>query len=228
MIQLVVFDLAGTTVYDPDGVGRCFKAALDAAGVPWSADQVNAIMGTPKPLAIATLLELAGRDRSEAHAIHEDFRSRMIAYYRHDPEVVEVSGTTDCFRALKAMGVKVGLDTGFDRPIVDALLERMGWSSDLIDTSVTSDEVARGRPHPDLALEAMKRTGVDSAKNVAKVGDTPSDLGEGTSAGCALVIGVTEGTHSREQLEPHPHTHLVGSVRDVPALIAAYNASPSA
>ena len=86
---------------------------------------------------------------------------------------------------------------------------------------MTSDEVPRGRPFPDLVFRVMELTGVSDVKRVAKVGDTPSDLGEGTAAGCGWVIGVTEGTHTRAQLEGHPHTHLLGSIRELPALLKA-------
>ncbi len=58
-VGLVVFDIAGTTVEDPDGVGGCLKAALSADGIAWEADSVNAIMGIPKPMAIQQLMELA-------------------------------------------------------------------------------------------------------------------------------------------------------------------------
>ena len=37
---------------------------------------------------------------------------------------------------------------------------------------------------------------------------------EGTAAGCGLVIGVTAGSHTAEQLEAVPHTHLVGTVAE--------------
>lgn len=65
----------------------------------------------------------------------------------------------------------------------------------------------------------MRRTGVSSARSVAKVGDTPSDLQEGTAAGCGLVIGVTIGTHTRAQLAPHSHTRLIDSLDELPALL---------
>ena len=70
-----------------------------------------------------------------------------------------------------------------------------------------------------MIRELMRRRGVAEAARVAKVGDTPVDLEEGTSAGCGLVIGVTNGSHSREELATWPHTHLVASVREVPALL---------
>jgi phosphonatase-like hydrolase len=122
---------------------------------------------------------------------------------------------------LKAAGIKVFVDTGFDRPIVDALLQRMAWEKNkLIDGSVTSDEVAHGRPHPDLIFRAMELAGVSDVKRVAKVGDTVSDLGEGTAAGCGWVIGITSGAFTKEQLSAVPHTHLINRIPDVLEIIS--------
>jgi phosphonatase-like hydrolase len=219
-IRLVVFDMAGTTVADQNGVGGCLQAGLRADGIEVDVNQVNSVMGIPKPLAIRQLLEEFGEvaDAPRIDAIHKDFQARMIEHYRRSPDVSEVPGATEAFRKLQANGIKVALDTGFDRTIVDVILDRLGWNEGVIDASVASDEVARGRPFPDLIFHLMKQLEVNDAAEVAKVGDTPSDLLEGTAAGCAFVVGVTEGTHSLEQLAVHPHTHLVGSVRDVPAL----------
>ncbi len=80
---------------------------------------------------------------------------------------------------------------------MEVLLGRLGWDGCVIDASVTSDEVPQGRPHPDLILEAMKRTGVEDVASVMKVGDTPSDLLEGTAAGCGMVVGVVPAAPTR-------------------------------
>ena len=58
-----------------------------------------------------------------------------------------------------------------------------------------------------MILKAMRDLGVSDAGRVAKVGDTPSDLEEGTAAGCGLVVGVTGGSHTRTAARtrpPHP------------------------
>lgn len=217
MIRLAVFDIAGTTVYDPDGVGQCLKEALTAAGVPWQHEEVNGIMGTPKPVAIAKLMEIAGVT-GEVEPIFQDFRARMLAYYRESQEVCEIPGAEALFARLHANGIKVALDTGFDREIVDAVVARLGWA-DKVDFTVASDEVANGRPAPDLVYRAMELAGVTDVAEVAKIGDTPSDLGEGTAAACRYVIGVTYGTHREEQLRPLPHTHLAGSLEQVGDII---------
>jgi phosphonatase-like hydrolase len=221
-IDLVVFDMAGTTINDDDGVNRCVRAALEAVGVKVTREAVNRVMGIPKPVAIAHLLEEAGRgDLLEKLAeIHDDFVSRMIRFYQTDASVHEIPGASETFRRLKAAGIRVGLDTGFTRDIVDVVLARLGWNDkSLVDVTVTSDEVPRGRPHPDLLQRAMHLLDLTDPRRVAKVGDTPSDLEEGTRAGCGMVVGVTEGSHTVEQLRPCQHTHLIGTVAEIPALL---------
>jgi phosphonatase-like hydrolase len=224
-IRLVVFDMAGTTVYDGDAVHRAFAGALQAAGIPVTRDEINEVMGLPKPEAIRLLLERKLKDTGQhgperIAVIHNDFVGRMIRFYESDPSVREADGAADTFRRLRRAGIKVALDTGFSRAITDVIVQRLGWAQHgLVDASVTSDEVERGRPHPDMILRAMQLTGITDAKRTAKVGDTPSDLQEGMAAGCAMVIGVTTGSHTRQQLEACPHTHLIEGVSALPALL---------
>ncbi|MGP0063021.1 MAG: phosphonatase-like hydrolase [Isosphaeraceae bacterium] len=222
-IELVVFDMAGTTVNDEDSVNRCLREALGAAGLPVTLEEVNSVMGIRKPEAIAILVERKGRlqdlgDRLED--IYRDFVDRSITFYRNDPRVHEIPGATRVFQMLEGAGIRVALNTGFDRTITDVLLERLGWTKNaFIDASISSDEVARGRPFPDMIHALMKRMGIEDPQRVAKVGDTPADLEEGRNARCGLVIGVTQGTHCREELERYPHTHLIETVADLPSLL---------
>jgi len=141
----------------------------------------------------------------------------MIQFYRDDPGVGEMPGASKTFALLKKHDIRVALNTGFSRDITSVLLQRMPWMNvGLVDDTICSDEVPRGRPYPDMIFTLMKKLKVESSSSVAKVGDTPSDLQEGNSAGCGWVIGVTNGSHTREQLLPYPHTHVIGSVVELP------------
>ena len=222
--DLVVFDIAGTTVFDGDAVGLCLRRALEkVAGEAFDRDAVNAVMGIAKPVAIRTLL--AGRrgappDDAEVNRIYDDFEHEMLEHYRTAPEVRPADGAADVLGELRRRGVKVALDTGFGRAITDVVLRRLGWGvPGVVDAVVTSDDVRAGRPAPDMVMRAMQLTGVRDPRRVVKVGDTPSDLHEGTNAGCGMVIGVTSGSHTADELRPHPHTMLVHSVRDVPHVL---------
>jgi phosphonatase-like hydrolase len=222
MIELVVFDMAGTTVFDGDAVNASFRAALAASNVEADSATVNTVMGLHKPEAIRILLGNQGRSftEDEVETIHDDFERRMLAYYATDPAVREVPGALAAFVALKQAGIKVALNTGFGRSIVDVILKRLGWqSSEAIDATVTSDEVPHGRPHPDMIKALMAQLGVRDPRRVAKVGDTKADLEEGTNAGCGHVIGVATGSLTHEQLRSYPHTHLLKSVAEIPALL---------
>lgn len=226
-IKLVIFDMAGTTVRDDDAVNACLRAAL-APHADVSRDEVNSVMGLPKPMAIRLILQqkLLGKQAvSDAlvNAVHADFLSRMIGHYEQAPGIEPMPYAVDTFCQLKEAGLHIALDTGFSRPIVNAILKRLGWDEGgLLDATVASDEVQRGRPHADLALKAMELIGIREPKRVAKVGDTPSDLQEGMAAGCGLIIGVTNGTHTRQQLVPYPHTHLLDSLRELPAVVLGH------
>jgi len=223
-IKLAIFDMAGTTVYDDDFVTKalCKALATQQYMVPLSA--ANEVMGIAKPVAIKMLLERfypEAAPTADIDTLHDTFLQIMIDFYRNEPGICEIEGATDTFKALQSQGIKVGLDTGFSRDITDIIIERLGWQ-DLLDVSVSSDEVAQGRPYPDMIWKAMELTGISEVQQVAKVGDTPVDLEEGHRAGCALVVGVLSGANGKEVLEQYPHTHIVDSVSDITGLIHSF------
>lgn len=219
---LAVFDVAGTTVLDGDAVVECLIAALEKH-VPVSRRQALAVMGLPKPVAIRQILSSAGvaegqaLDAATADA-HAQFRKGMIERYRTGP-LEPAEGAEQVFAALRAGGVRVALDTGFSRDILDTVLDRLGWAGgDKVDFSIASDEVERGRPHADLVHRAMALAQVSEPALVAKIGDTPSDIEEGLAAGCGLVVGVTYGTHTREELDG-PGVEVIDRLADLLPLL---------
>lgn len=223
-LDLVVFDMAGTTVADADSVHRCLMDALErAAGIRVGRDACNRVMGIPKPTAILQLIqESEGARPADARVeqVFRLFRSLMSEHYRLSPLVKEIDGCSELLAQLKAAGLAVGLDTGFSRDIAQVVLERMGWEANgLIDAWVCSDDVPQGRPAPYMIYRLMEATGVVDVARVAKVGDTPSDLHEGFNARCGWVIGTCEGSHTADELRAHPHTHLVARLRDLPEVI---------
>lgn len=224
-IQMVMFDMAGTTVHDNDDVNICFQAALESTGLPITRDDINAVMGLKKPEAIRLVLEAKLTDHSTitnayVDELHNVFLQKMIDFYKNDPRVKEIEGASDVFLTLKSAGIKVAIDSGFSRDIIDTIIERLGWERDgLIDISVASDEVPQGRPAPYMIQKAMAAFGITDPKGVAKVGDTPADLNEGHNSQTAFNIGVLSGACTRAELEAHPHTHILNSITEVPALL---------
>jgi len=67
----------------------------------------------------------------------------------------------------------------------------------------------------------MLRLGGDDVRALAVAGDTADDLWSGHRAGAGVVAGVLSGAHDRDTLAAAPHTHLLGSVAELPALLLA-------
>ena len=222
MTELVVFDLAGTTVHDDDAVGGALQGALGAFGAAADAEAIREVMGLPKPFAIRTLLtrERSGVTDEEVASCYEVFVRLMQRHYAESPDVAEIPGAELTFQTLRSGGVRVALNTGFARAITEPLLARLGWTvPETVDAVISSDEVERGRPYPDMIERLMEQFGIQEAAAVAKVGDTWADLEEGANTGCGLNIGVTSGVYSWEKLMERPHTHILASVADVPQVV---------
>ncbi len=217
--KLIVFDLAGTTVNDNKDVPRILQSIFKKIHKRISIQEASEVMGIPKPVAIRMLLERHKYPYISEMLVlemHAHFVLKMSKFYKEHASVMEKNGASSVFKICKQHGIKVVVDTGFDRAIVEPLLERMGWiKNELIDGSVTSDEVVNGRPYPDMIYKAMELTGVTDIAAVAKVGDTMSDLEQGTAAGCPWVIGVTTGAYTRDALQKGPHTHLVQNLVEI-------------
>jgi phosphonatase-like hydrolase len=163
----------------------------------------------------------------QADAIFADFRDHLSELYRIGG-IGTIGGAADTFAALRSRGIKVALNTGFDRTITELILRTVGWDRDTVDAVVCGDDVAAGRPAPYLIYRAMEATGTHRAREVVNLGDTALDLQAGDNAGVGLNLGVLSGAHRREQLERSPHDHLLASVADLPALLFATFGVPDA
>ncbi len=223
-IKLIVFDMAGTTVEDDHQVASALQNALQKFGFNYSIDAINVVMGYAKPLAITKLLETFNApqnlDDILIDKIHHQFVGEMTTFYATSSLVKEKENAAKIFQALRASGIKVAIDTGFSRVIADTIFDRLGWIAGLhYDVSITSDEVANGRPYPDMIYRAMELCDVTDKAQVAKIGDTASDLQQGTAAGCQFVIGVTTGAYTREELLKEQHTHLINNLQEILSLL---------
>jgi phosphonatase-like hydrolase len=224
-IQLVVFDMAGTTVQDSQTIHQSLQRALADFGVTIHLAEINPLMGYPKPVAIKILLESKlGSDPiitdTYVDRIHTLFVELMVDFYQKDPSVAEKPEASYVFQMLRQQGIQVALDTGFNRLITNTLLQRLGWIiGQNIDASVSSDEVSRGRPYPDMIFRAMALTGVTDPKAVMKVGDTASDMQQGKAAGCSYVVGVTTGAFAETDLAQENPTHLIRHLTEILEMI---------
>lgn len=228
-LELVVLDMAGTTVRDRHEVEACFAQAATATGLQVSAERILAVQG----LAKRHVFELLWQEQLGPNAIvlprvehsYGVFREILEMYYRTQ-EVVPTAGCLELFAFLNSQGIRIALTTGFYRQVTDLILGRLGWDvgldaqrrgngHSLIDLSIASDEVVEGRPAPLMIQRAMHTFGITDPRRVYNVGDTPSDLESGRRAGCGRSLGLTNGTHTHQQLAQCPNDGLYTSLGEL-------------
>jgi phosphonatase-like hydrolase len=236
-IQLVVFDMAGTTVRDDNEVLHCFLEAAAATGLTAGAAEVNPMMGWPKRRVFQTLWQRQlDPDHADFAANVEQsfgkFKLLLEDHYRTQP-VAPTQGCLETFAWLRSHQIKIALNTGFYREVTTLILQRLGWDqgldanylgseTSLIQASVTPSEIYNheGRPAPYMIQKAMHQLGIQDPQTVAVLGDTPADLEAGFNAHCGLVLGVTNGTHSAAELQSYFHHGLLGSLQELPAQLS--------
>lgn len=223
-IELVVFDMAGTTVSDKGNVNNFFRDAFSNAGMEVDPADVNTVMGYRKKDAIEIIVKKYKPgfqdDEDFIDAIHDDFTKQMVTFYENDKTLSALPFAEKVFKELQNNKIKVALNTGFTKVITVPILERLGWDkADFIDEVICSDEVPEGRPQPYMIEKLMKDLKISAPENVAKVGDTKVDIEEGKNAGCGMVIAVTTGAYTKEQLVKYHPDHIIDSLESLPSLI---------
>ncbi|MDX3488627.1 phosphonatase-like hydrolase [Streptomyces sp. ID05-18] len=226
--RLVVLDMAGTTVADGGLVEQAFSAAAQRLGVRPGSDEharklayVRATMGESK---ISVFRHLFGdEDRAQrANTAFEEAYGELVDAGRITP----VPGAREAVERLASEGRTVVLTTGFARPTQDAILAALGWQDLVPLTLCPADAGGRGRPFPDMVLAAFLRTGaVDDVRRTAVAGDTSYDMLSGVRSGAGIVAGVLTGAHDKDRLTRHGATHVLGSVAELPDLIARAEAA---
>ena len=233
--------MAGTTVTDQHEVEGCFAEAAVKTGLTVSDDRILAMQGLHKYFVFQTLWE-----EVLGTSTHPEWQMRVDKSYKVFTQVLEnhylthdltpTEGCPELFKFLHENNIMIALTTGFYRKVCDIILKKLGWleglneqrvgnRTSIIQASLNSDEVEKGRPHPYMIQKAMQFLGVTDPQNVINVGDTPSDIQSGFAANCRLSLAVTNGTHSEEQLARHNPSKLIGSLHDVIPIIEAIHHS---
>jgi phosphoglycolate phosphatase len=215
--ELVVLDLAGTTVVDDGIVEGAFARAWDRVkrtdeGRAAALQHVRDTMGQSK---IAVFRHFA--DEDTAQAINTEFE-RAYRELIDDGQCEAIPGAEDTIRALKARGLKIAFTTGFAPTTAKAILKALGWK-ELADVVLTPEDAGRGRPAPDLVLMSVIRTQTSSVAATIVVGDTESDAASGRSAGAGLVVGVLTGSRDEETLRAGGADLVLASVADLPGAL---------
>jgi HAD superfamily hydrolase (TIGR01509 family) len=187
-IEAVVFDLDGVLVQSEELWDAARRELAEEHGIDWPDDATDAMMGMSSKEWSRYMHDEVGVPDPP-----EEINRRVLEWvekrYREDLPWIE--GAREAVRRIGAE-FPLGLATSSNREIIDIVVE-VGGFEDLLKVTVSSEEVERGKPAPDVYLEATRRMGVDPHKTAA-VEDSTNGLLAAQAAGMR-VIAIPNDAH---------------------------------
>jgi HAD superfamily hydrolase (TIGR01509 family) len=181
MIAAVVFDLDGLLLDSEQLWDEAREELAGERGGQWHPGAQRDMMGMSSPEWSAYMHDRIGLRESPGE-INRLVVERMLALY--DKELPLLPGAVEAVERLAARW-PLGLASSSNRPLIDRVLELAGlvrWFR----VTVSSEEVARGKPAPDVYLEAARRLEVDPA-HAAAVEDSHNGIRAARAAGMAVI-----------------------------------------
>jgi HAD superfamily hydrolase (TIGR01509 family) len=180
-IKAVVFDLDGVIV-DSEHVWDDVRETLARErGGRWHDRAQADMMGMSSPEWSRYMHDVIGL-RESPEEINAEVVRRMRERYVSDLPVLP--GAVAAVRRLAGV-FRLGVASSSNRPLIEAVLEGTGLA-ELFEATVSSEEVPRGKPAPDVYLEAARRLDVEPARVVA-IEDSANGIRSAHAAGMRVV-----------------------------------------
>ncbi|HKE98621.1 MAG TPA: HAD family phosphatase [Actinomycetes bacterium] len=180
-VQAVVFDMDGVLLQSEEVWDEVRERLARERGGHWAAEAHHRMMGMSAPEWSSYMAGELGVPMAPA-AISAEVVARMADRYRADLPLLP--GAVEAVRRVAARW-PLGLASSSNRPLIDLVLELTGLAGSFTAT-VSSEEVARGKPAPDVYLEVARRLGVEPERGVA-VEDSANGLRSAAAAGMRVV-----------------------------------------
>ena len=219
-VRAVIFDIDGTLLDSVDLHAQAWVDAFAHFGVTVSHDQARSQIGKGGDQLLPVFLD-AERIEREGETI-EAYRSDL---FKRDylAKVKPFPGVRALFEHLKDQGLTIALASSGKAKEVEHYQSLMKVE-DLTDVVVSSDDVERSKPFPDIFQAALEKLAPITAAEAVVIGDTPYDAEAAQKAGLPT-IGVLCGGFPEADLKG---AGCITLYKDPQDLLDGYAASPLA
>jgi HAD superfamily hydrolase (TIGR01509 family) len=181
MIEAVVFDLDGVVLQSEELWDEVREQLAGERGGRYTPEAQRAMMGMSSPEWSRYMHEAVGLPEPPEEISAEVVRRMLDRYREHLPLI---DGAVEAVERLSAVW-PLAVASSSNREIIDAVLALSGLSR-YFRATVSSEEVARGKPAPDVYLEAARRIGVDP-QDCAAIEDSHNGIRSAKAAGMRVI-----------------------------------------
>ncbi|MCS7125096.1 MAG: HAD family hydrolase [Candidatus Bathyarchaeota archaeon] len=224
MIRAIVFDLDGTlTRFNLDfrAVRAEVRSFLISQGVPASVISINeSIFDMLKKTEI--FMKNNGKPESVAEKIRKQALKIAEGYELEAAKTTSLlPGVTEVLKALKSMGLKIGICTVNSENSVKQILQKFKISG-LFDAVISRENVKNIKPDTEHLEATLKSLGQISPKEALVVGDSVADMRCARELG-AVAVGFLTGTSTAKELIDAGANYIITSITDLPTLVKQIN-----
>ncbi len=178
-MNTVIFDLDGVLVDSEQAWDQARKDVVDAHGGAWKDSATRDMLGMSSKEWPVYVVEQLGAQLTPDEVNRAVVEAMLAGYREHLPLL---PGAREAVERL-ASTYTLGLASSSNRPVIDLVLDEMGVAQSFKAT-VSSEEVARGKPAPDVYQEALRRLGADTATAIE---DSDAGLRAAHAAGLKVI-----------------------------------------
>lgn len=186
--QAVVFDMDGVLVESEHLWERMWTSFAASRGHQWTVEQTRQVQGMSAPEWAAFLARFCEASESAEDTEHVVVADMIAALDQGEIELLP--GAREMVTEV-VQRASIALASSAPRKLIDAVLDRHGLAAHFTAT-VSSAEVPRGKPSPDVYLEAARKLGRDAGECLA-VEDSSNGLRAAAAAGMTVVAIPSSG-----------------------------------
>jgi len=181
VIEAVVFDLDGVLLDTEELWDEARQEIAGERGGRWRPDAQRAMMGMSSPEWSRYMHDVVGVP-DPPRQISDEVVQRLAELYRRQLPLID--GAVEAVRRIGARW-PLAIASSSNRPLIDLFLELTG-TEELFRATVSSEEVANGKPAPDVYLEAAARLRVEPER-CAAIEDSENGIRSASAAGLLVV-----------------------------------------
>lgn len=207
-LEAGVFDVDGTLIDSNDFIGQAYDSVCAKYGICPSEVQVRSTIGKPVETTYGILApHLDAKRLTQEHYAHHELNRHLLRSY---PDTIEV------LDKLKHMDLKLGVFTGGDGEAVRNL-EAFGLIQ-YFGSIAYHGRYSEPKPGPEGLLLCLDELEVEPDK-AFYIGDGANDVLAGRAAGAGLVVGITHGFGTAEDLQDAGADYVIDSLAELPGLV---------
>jgi HAD superfamily hydrolase (TIGR01509 family) len=181
VIEAVVFDLDGVIVDSEQVWVEVREQYVRGLGLPYPAEATRAMMGMSSPEWSGYLSQTLGVPGSPAE-INDAIVERMLVRYGTEPPLIP--GAVAAVRRLAGRW-PIGIASSSNPSLIEAVVHAAGID-DVVRVALSSEDVGRGKPAPDVYLETVRRLGA-APERCAAIEDSEPGLRSARTAGLRVI-----------------------------------------